>query len=197
MPRYPVVLASASPRRQELLKELISEFRVQAADLDEEALTVSHPWQTAKALALAKAQAVAATNTDALVIGSDTVVALQIAPDQFCQFAKPRDRADAIRILTLLSGKTHGVITGLALVNPIQTLVEADTTQVRFRELTMSEIEAYVDTGEPMDKAGAYAIQGGASGFVERIEGSVSNVIGLPVELLERMLIDCGLRRES
>lgn len=187
MPKYPVVLASASPRRVELLKQLIPEFEVIPADLDEDALTVKDPWETAKRLALAKAKAVAVQRPDALVIGSDTVVALP-SFESTIQLTKPTDVQDAIRILTALSGKSHWVITGVALVSPDFEVVEADETSVTFRDLEQLEIEEYVSTGEPMDKAGGYAIQGGAADFVANTTGSLSNVIGLPLEQVQRML---------
>lgn len=168
--------------------QLILEFEVVPADVDEEALTLSDPWETARQLALAKAQTVALHRPDALVIGSDTVVAIEVAPDHFQQLAKPRDEADAVKMLHLLSGRDHTVITGVALVHGTSTKVEADTTIVRFRDLSEEEVRDYVATGEPMDKAGAYAIQGGASGFVSNTRGSITNVIGLPLELLSKML---------
>jgi septum formation protein len=192
VPPLPVVLASASPRRQELLRQLVSCFEVIPAHVDEDALTVDDPWETAARLALAKAQTVAANRPDSLVIGSDTVVAIEEATG-FRQLAKPSDATDAVQMLTALSGRTHYVITGVALVHVQRMWVESDTTKVQFRKLTEAEVSDYVETGEPMDKAGAYAIQGGAAGFVESVEGSTSNVIGLPLELLERMLTEfCG-----
>jgi septum formation protein len=184
----PIVLASASPRRQELLKQLVEEFEVLPADLDEDALTVPDPWQTAERLALAKALAIAKLRPGALVIGSDTVVAIELEPNIYFQLSKPKNVPVAIEMLRMLSHRTHLVITAIALVREGQHDVRADTTKVTFRNLSGKEVKAYVATGEPMDKAGAYAIQGGASGFVEKVEGSISNVIGLPLELLEEML---------
>ncbi len=183
MPR--IILASASPRRQELLRQLIPQFEVVHAEVDEEALTRDDPWETAKGLALAKAESVLARHPDALVIGGDTVVAIG---ESWLQLAKPSDAEDAARMLRLLSGREHVVITGLAVVGPGIRTVDAATTRVLFRAFEAAEINEYVATGEPMGKAGAYAIQGGAAGFVSAIEGSWSNVVGLPMELLERML---------
>lgn len=188
MIEIPVVLASASPRRQELLKELVDTFEIDSADLDEDALTVNDPWETAKGLALAKAKAVSYRHPGKLVIGGDTVVAFESEAGQFTQLAKPTDVADAQSMLGQLAGRSHVVITGLALARDGEGAVDAATTQVRFRELSAAEIAKYVATGEPMDKAGAYAIQGGAAGFVVSVEGSISNVIGLPLELLREML---------
>lgn len=188
-----MVLASASPRRRELLKELVPEFEVVPADVDEDALTRLDPWVTARELAMAKARVVARLRPEALVIGSDTVVAVDSGLEYPVQLAKPRDEEDAMRMLRLLSGRQHMVITGVALVRGLIEEVSADTTRVSFRELTEGEIRTYVGTGEPMDKAGAYAIQGGAAAFVERTEGSISNVIGLPLELLAKMFADVGV----
>lgn len=184
----PVVLASGSPRRKELLRDLISEFEIVVSDVDEDALTVPDPYQTAEGLALAKAKAVAKLRPEALVIGGDTVVALPTGDGRFVQFAKPESKDHACEMLQALSGKTHRVITGLALVSPDHEVVVSDTTHVTFRELSRAEIEAYVETGIPMDKAGAYAIQQGAESFVERVDRSVSNVIGLPMEKLSEEL---------
>lgn len=183
------MLASASPRRKELLRELVTDFEIVPSDVDEDALTVVDPRETAKLLALAKAKKVFESRPDALVIGSDTVVALP-SFESTMQLAKPKDARDAEAMLGMLSGKSHWVITGVALVGPGIERAETDETEVVFRVLTSEEIIAYVKTGEPKDKAGAYAIQGGAAGFVERTEGSISNVIGLPMELLESILAE-------
>ena len=158
------------------------------SDVDEEALTVSDPFETAERLAEAKARAVANLRPDALVIGGDTVVALDGE-----QFAKPKHAADAKRMLRNLSGRTHVVATGISLVSPGGVQTFHDKTYVTFRDLSDEEIEAYVATGEPMDKAGAYAIQGGAAGFVTKREGSESNVIGLPLERLREHLRRRGI----
>lgn len=183
MPPRPVVLASGSPRRKELLKTLVPEFEVLVSDVDEEALNLSDPIATAERLAEAKARAVAALRPDALVIGADTVVFLG---DE--QFAKPRDAEDAKRMLRALSGRTHTVATGVCLVSPVAVRTFHERTDVGFRDLADEEIDAYVATGEPMDKAGAYAIQGGAASFVAHRQGSESNVIGLPLEKLGAFL---------
>lgn len=177
-----VILASASPRRKELLAQLIPEFSVVVSAVDEDSLTLSDPWQTAMRLAHAKAMAVG--EPGALVLGADTVVAL---PDG-TQLTKPVDREDAIRMLQALSGRTHHVITGVCLAFGSWQEVFQSTSTVTFLPLSGDQIAAYVDTGEPMDKAGGYAIQGGAAPFVECLEGSLSNVIGLPLERLEAEL---------
>jgi septum formation protein len=193
MPRYPVVLASASPRRRELLRQLVPEFEVVPADVDEDSFTVGDPWETARKLAVEKARAVSKNRPEALVIGSDTVVAIAVGRDTFEQLAKPRDESDAVRMLQLLSGRKHVVVTGVALVRGAVEWVLADTTTVWFRPLQEHEIREYVATGEPLDKAGAYAIQGGASQFIEKVEGSTTNVIGLPLEQLGQSMREFGL----
>ena len=178
----PVVLASASPRRRELLSKLIEKFEVVVSDVDEEALTVVNPVATSKKLARAKARAVAAIRPNALVIGADTVVYFGNE-----QFAKPTSTEDAVRMLERLSGRRHKVSTAVCVICGNAEMTGAFQTGVWFRDLTPEEISAYVATGEPMDKAGGYAIQGGAAGFVAKIEGSMDNVIGLPLDGLERL----------
>lgn len=184
---WPVVLASASPRRQELLKQIVPEFLVDAADLDEEALTDADPWVTAQKLAREKALAVRARHEDALVIAGDTVVAL---PDGegWVQLAKPDDSAHAEQMLAQLSGRTHTVITGVALASPGAFSAFTEASKVTFRQLTAEEISKYVATGEPLDKAGSYGLQGMAKNFIAQVEGSVTCVIGLPMERLEEAL---------
>ena len=181
--KYPVILASASPRRQELLRELVTEFRVVAADLDEDDFLSDDPWQTAQVLAREKAMHVFESNPDCLVIGGDTVVALS-SPNGHTQLAKPSDEAHAKAMLAQLSGQTHEVITGVALRWPKGLHLFADCSKVTFRNLSESEIEAYVATGQPMDKAGAYGLQDASHQFIECVEGSINNVIGLPTEML-------------
>ena len=186
---FPVILASASPRRKELLHHLVEEFSVVSAEVDEDSLTNADPWQTAQRLAREKAFAVYGRHPESLVIGGDTVVALQDGED-WIQLAKPSSQDQAQAMLQRLSGKTHFVITGVALRWPTGMASFTDETKVTFRKLTDVEIKRYVETGEPMDKAGAYAIQGGAKQFVAKVEGSVNNVIGLPTEKLEEALRD-------
>ena len=176
------------------MRPLVADFRVIPADLDEDSLTVPDPWSTAEGLALTKANWVAQQFPDHLVIGGDTVVAYQDESD-WRQLSKPSDAADAIQMLQRLSGRTHVVITGLAVVYPGGEEVTHDDTRVTFREIQPDEIAKYVATGEPMDKAGGYAIQGGAKGFVSATNGHISAVVGLPVEKLSEILsrISAGL----
>jgi septum formation protein len=192
-PPFDVVLASASPRRKELLSQIIPEFEVFVPDVDEETLTRPDPWQTARDLAWAKASVGFQYRSDALAIGADTVVAIKLEnEEEWTQLAKPFDAEDATRMLATLSGRKHAVITAVSALWPGGELEFSETSWVTFRDLSRDEIESYVRTGEPLDKAGAYAIQGGASGFVTKLEGLMSNVIGLPIEVLENELIGKG-----
>lgn len=182
-----MVLASASPRRKKLLLELFERYEVLPADIDEEALTVLDPVATAEGLARAKARKIFAIRPNSLVIGADTVVALE-SDSGWIQLSKPVDREDASRMISLLSGRTHEVITGFCLLSPEFEEVGSDRTRVTFRELSREEIAAYVDSGEGDDKAGAYGIQGMAGGLVQAYEGSLTNVVGLPLEALAKVL---------
>lgn len=184
---YPVVLASASPRRRELLAQIVEPFQVMPADIDETPLAGEAAVETAQRLALEKAQAVYGFHQSSLVIGADTIVVLKEG-DCEQQLAKPCDKAEACDMLQELSGRTHTVITGIAVYAPRGLYISHDSSDVTFRQLSLSEIEDYVETGEPMDKAGAYAVQAGGGTFVSRIDGSVTNVIGLPLEVLHELL---------
>ena len=174
---FPVVLASGSPRRRELLASLISEFEILVPGIDEDALIQPDPAETVTGLATAKAYAVQPLRPGALILAADTVVCLGSAI-----LNKPRDDAEAKEMLRSLSGNTHRVLTGVCLTWPFGEVSFWDETTVRFLPVSDDDIAAYVASGEPMDKAGAYAIQGGAQRFVHSIEGSLTNVIGLPME---------------
>ncbi len=184
------ILASASPRRKELLSELIQDFTIQPAKGEEKISKGLTPCELVKTLARQKAEEISSKpeNKGKAVLGSDTVVAFEGEV-----LGKPKDEADARRMLGLLSGKTHEVYTGVCLITPLKTRTEAACTKVRFFPLTKEQIQSYIDTGSPMDKAGAYGIQDG--GLVEEIEGSFSNVVGLPIELCERIFKEEGLIR--
>jgi septum formation protein len=191
-----LVLASASPRRQELLRNAGFSFAVQPADIDETPLPGEPPRECAERLAREKALAVWNLRRQGLVLGADTIVVVDGAI-----LGKPADADAAVRMLRMLSGRVHEVITGVCLAGPGAGEVKStsETTLVTMRELSEEEICAYVATGEPMDKAGAYAIQGMASRWIPRIEGDYSNVVGLPVALVYRMLSErrdegCGER---
>jgi len=178
-----LVLASASPRRQEMLRNAGIEFEVQPAHIPEDPLPREAAKDCAERLARQKALAVAQKRPKDIVLGADTVV---VVDGQL--LGKPSDAADAVRMLRLLSGREHQVITGVCLVVDGKPSVASETTIVTVSELTDQDIAEYVATGEPMDKAGGYAIQGIASRWIPRIEGDYSNVVGLPVALLWRML---------
>lgn len=180
-----VILASASPRRRELLGRLIVDFEVIPADVDEDPYPGESPEVTAQRLAHQKWHKVSATDPEVLVIAGDTVVAIGE-----CQLAKPRDEEEARAMLRALSGRAHRVITGLAVGPADRAICKVVSTTVHFRHLEETEIADYVATGEPMDKAGAYAIQGGAADFVVGVEGSYTNVVGLPLEALEEALAE-------
>lgn len=177
------ILASASPRRKELLQLAGLQFEVHAADTEELILPGQSPAEAAAGIAREKAAAVAALYPGDCVIAADTVVAVdgQI-------LGKPTDCADAARMLRLLSGRAHRVITGVALRLGERELSFAQETRVRFFPLSEAEISAYVRSGEPMDKAGGYGIQGLGALLVEGIEGDYFNVVGLPVARLMRTL---------
>jgi septum formation protein len=184
-----IILASHSPRRREFLKSLGIRFEVMGADIDESVLPDEPVTDHVARLARNKAVAVARTRTDAFVLGADTLVAVGDTV-----LGKPVDENDARRMLGLLSGKAHRVLTGWCLVRPkgageISGVAE---TTVIMRQLSPPEIEAYVATGEPLDKAGAYAVQGFAAAFVRRIEGSYTNVVGLPVAEVVDALLSSG-----
>jgi septum formation protein len=178
-----LILASASPRRSELLSNAQIPFTVEPAHVAEQTLQDERPLQYAQRLAREKACAIFARHSDNVVLGADTIV---VVDEHLLE--KPRDASDAARMLRLLSGRAHQVITGVCLVAKDYEQTEAEITEVRFGELSEREIASYVETGEPMDKAGAYAIQGMASRWVERIDGCYFNVVGLPVPRLYRML---------
>lgn len=209
-----LVLASASPRRQELLRNAGISFTVQPADVDETPLAGEPPRECAERLAREKALAVWRTRPQDLVLGADTIVVV----DETI-LGKPVDADDAARMLRLLSGRVHRVITGVCVAEAVasrqlpvagqatpqaalprrnsyeilrtengELRTASETTLVTMSELSDEEIRDYVATGEPMDKAGAYAIQGVASRWIPRIEGDYSNVVGLPVALVNRML---------
>jgi septum formation protein len=183
-----LVLASASPRRQELLRSAGITFEVQPAHVPENPLPGEAAKASAERLAREKALAVARQRPHDCVLGADTVV---VVDGQL--LGKPSDAADAARMLRLLSGHEHQVITGVCLVVNGQPSVASETTVVTVSEITDKEIADYVVSGEPMDKAGAYAIQGIASRWIPRIEGDYSNVVGLPVALVWRMLRQAGV----
>lgn len=184
-----LILASASPRRRDLLEQIGLTFDVDTADIDETPHLAEDPTAYVKRLAEHKAAAVFARQTNRarlVVLGADTTV---VCDRQI--MGKPVDEADAARMLRLLSGRTHQVITGVALITATAPpLVAVEITDVEFNPLTEVQIAGYVATGEPMGKAGAYAIQGRAAKFIPRIAGDYSNVVGLPLARVTAMLVE-------
>lgn len=179
-----IVLASASPRRAELLRAAGIDFEVQPADVDETFAEGELPGDYVSRLAEAKARLVYERDVRRIVLAADTAV---VVDDHV--LGKPEDDADAARMLRMLSGRSHQVLTAVAVFHPGQIVdTRIDTTTVEFASLSDTDIGWYVSSGEPMDKAGAYAVQGLASRFVTRINGSYSNVVGLPVALVYQML---------
>lgn len=191
-----LILASASPRRAEILTAVGWKFEKQTADIDETELPGEKPEDYVRRLAREKAVAVAGKYTDALVLGADTIVVIE---DKIV--GKPKDFADARRMLEMLSGRWHEVLTGVALVKitagDLQIKVEMQRTRVKFARLASAEIEFLVELGEPLDKAGAYAVQAQAALFIEQIEGDYWNVVGLPVSLVYELVFGKDSNRKG
>ena len=187
-----LILASASPRRKEILTEMGFSLMVKTAEVDESLPDGTSPYDGVRLLAIKKGAAVVAEIGDAVpVLSADTLVELGGVA-----LGKPTDRVDAIRMLSALSGSVHRVHTGVCIHYKGKTLAETATTAVHFRPLSEEEILRYVDSGEPMDKAGAYGIQGGAGAFVSKIEGDFDTVVGLSGRLVKRLLSEAlGAKR--
>lgn len=183
-----LILASGSPRRRELLAKMGYTFETCSPDVDEH--VAGNPRDVVVTLAQRKANAASEHYRDGLIIASDTLVSLDGAA-----LGKPADEADAKRMLLELSGREHEVFTGVCLLDAATGKYEVRSvrTGVTFRAITGEEIDAYIATGEPMDKAGAYAIQGGAGRFVEKLDGELENVIGFPVVEVREMLAHFGM----
>ena len=188
--RIPLILASASPRRVELLAQIgITPDQILPADVDEVALNDERPIDMARRLADAKAREIHKNHPDACIIGADTVVAVGRRI-----LGKAEDEAQARAFLSLLSGRTHRVIGGIAILAPDGAeVIKAITTKVQFKRLSIAEIDGYIASGEWHDKAGAYAIQGRAGAFVKSINGSYSNVVGLAVHEVANALKGLGI----
>ena len=180
-----LILASGSPRRRELLAKMGYDFEICVPDVDEH--VSGHARDIVAILSQRKARAAAAHYTEGTVIASDTLVSYQGTP-----LGKPENEADAARMLKMLSGNTHEVFTGVTLLDAAsgRRMTRVVRTGVTFRSLSDAEIAAYIATGEPMDKAGAYGIQGGAGRFVVKLDGSFENVMGFPVDDIRDMLIN-------
>ena len=181
-----IVLASASPRRRELLKKITPDFTVRVSGAEEKTEEGLKPCEIVISLARQKAAAVEIADGET-IIAADTLVAINDTV-----LGKPRDAQDAKRMLTLLSGKTHFVYTGVCIRTGKGSRSFYEETAVTFRELSEKEIDDYIATGEPVDKAGAYGIQGEGGALVKSINGDFDNVVGLPVEALEKALEDDG-----
>lgn len=182
-----IILASGSPRRHELLQKLCKNFVVEVSDA-QEVQSSDSPKTLAVENAKLKASSVAAKNPSAIVIGADTIVVLDGEI-----FGKPDGIKGAEEMLARLSGKRHEVITGLAICAGGKIFTAAEVTEVFFGEMTAEEIREYVATGEPLDKSGSYALQGGATKFIEKIHGDWSNVVGLPVYRLKKLAQAAGI----
>ena len=188
MTRARIILASQSPRRRELLSLVGIPHEVRPADLDECVLPGEAPAPHAERLARAKAEAVAANEPDAVVIGADTIVVLDGDI-----LGKPRDVSDAASMLRRLAGRTHTVLTAVAVVRNGRTVSGVESVEVTFRPMTAEQIDAYIATGEPMDKAGAYGIQGYGAVIVERVHGDYFAVMGLALGRLVGLLDEVGV----
>ena len=183
----PLILASASPRRRELMALTGLSFTVDAPDVDESCSLP--PREAVMELSRRKALAAAALHPGCVILAADTLVAVDDTA-----LGKPRDAEDAFRMLRSLSGKWHQVYTGVTVVDANGAVhCEADGTDVHFEEMTDEAIRRYIATGEPMDKAGAYAVQGIAGLWIDQLRGSHTNVIGLPMAITRRLLEDCGV----
>ena len=178
-----LVLASKSPRRRELLKEISNQIEVAPSSIKEVLDIGLRPAENARNIARAKAESIAPSFPNSWVIGADTLVTLD---DEI--FGKPDDEKDAERILKRLSGREHIVVTGICVVGPQKSLDKCVVSKIKIKPLTIQEIKDYIATGEPMDKAGAYAIQGKGSFMVRSFSGSKTNIIGLPIDELKVLL---------
>lgn len=188
-----VILASASPRRREILKDAGLRFRVVESEVDEDLSVPLPPHELARSLALRKAGDVAGRENNAVIIAADTIVVLGER-----LLGKPRTVGEARRMLAALSGREHAVVTGFAVIDSGTGNARTGSVETRvwFRPLGADEIERYVETGEPLGKAGAYAIQGRGAALVERTEGDYLNVVGLPLEALLEALEEFGIKME-
>ena len=180
-----LILASASPRRAEILQQIGVDFQIEPADIDETPMLQESPADYVKRMAQQKAQHVidSITGSSSVVLGADTSVVLG-----YKIYGKPKNQQEAMAMLAALSGKTHQVLTAVAMGNKQRCLLKFSTTDVKFRELDPKECLDYWNTGEPADKAGGYAIQGLGAVFVEKISGSFSGVVGLPIEQTAQLL---------
>jgi len=185
-----IILASASPRRKELLEKIGLRFKVEPSNYEEDMRSELEPHEFARKISLEKAKVVASKHKNAIVIAADTFI---IFGGQI--LGKPHTEKEARKMLETISGKPHSVITGFSIIDTgtSKTLSKSVETKIYIRKLTLAEIDAYVKSKEPLDKAGAYAIQGLGAVFVEKIEGDYFNVIGLPLSALTEALKEFGI----
>jgi septum formation protein len=183
-----IILASKSPRRKQILEQIGLGFEVAVSDFDETQIKFKTPQEMVKKLSLEKAKIIAQKNPDAIVIGADTDVVLDNEI-----LGKPKSKQDAVRILKLLSGKVHKVVTGFTVISGKKSITKHVTSKVKFKKLSEAEIKAYVATGEPMDKAGGYGIQERGGLFIESIMGDYFNVVGLPIFAVSKALKEFGI----
>jgi len=185
-----IILASASPRRKELLEKIGLRFEVEPSNYEEDMLSALEPHELAQKISLEKAKVVASKHKNAIVIAADTFT---IFGGQI--LGKPHTEKEARKMLETISGKSHSVITGFSIIDTgtSKTLSKSVETKIYIRKLTLAEVDAYVKSKEPLDKAGAYAIQGLGSVFVEKIEGDYFNVIGLPLSAFTEALKEFGI----
>lgn len=185
-----IILASGSPRRKQILEQGGLNFTVEVSDYEEKSIPGVVPSEFVETLSLEKAKAVAKNHNDAIIIGADTIVVLD---NQI--LGKPKTKEDAREMLKKLSGNTHSVFTGFTVIDTVnkRTITNHVETRIRFKNLSEEEISGYVETGEPMDKAGAYGVQDRGALFVEYIEGDYSSVMGLPILKIFEILKELGI----
>lgn len=183
-----IILASKSPRRRNVLEQIGLKFTVQVSDFDEASITFKTPVEMVEKLSLEKAKIIAKRNPDAVIIGADTTI---VCKGEI--IGKPKSIKDAVRILKLLSGNIHTVITGFTIISGNKSITKHVTSKVKFKKLSEAEIKAYVATGEPMDKAGGYGIQDKAGVLIESVNGDYFNVVGLPIAVVSEVLKDFGV----
>lgn len=187
-----VILASKSPRRKELLSRLVENFEIDVAETDETLPDKMHPSVGVEVLAVRKGAAVAVNySSDVMIVSSDTLVEIDGIP-----LGKPCDKEDACRILKMLSGRVHNVHTGVAIHYGGGVFSGVHTSKVRFYELSDDEIYSYIDTGEPMDKAGAYGIQGIGGKYVAEFEGEFESIMGLSLSLTKRLMDEAAAKQK-
>lgn len=184
-----IVLASASPRRKEILEKIGLKFTVVKSDFEEYVNPKLKPHELVKKLSLEKARVVFEKHKDSIIISADTIV---VCKEKI--LGKPKNKEDARRMLKFLSGKVHLVITGFTIIDGNNVITKSKATKVQMKKISNEEINSYIQTREPFDKAGAYAIQGIAKKFIEKIEGDLFNAIGLPINSLVKELKKLGVK---